>query len=209
MSCRTAQSPASITPRRRARDRAFLALAQAARKTESHKPGDARKCGGSWTGTSLIIDPALVEHAADVGGERTRSAVFTKALQEFAARRHRCACTILWALSNGIRASTIRPSGIERRRLFSPHDRELLALGLEVCRHPATGSRPARLQPLIRTDASSRPCRQKSEGKRSASANPRCAAPRTIPGIAGCGWCGGRPGRAGRSIAARTGIPRP
>lgn len=37
--------------------------------------------------TNLAIDPALLERAVAVSGERTKRAVVTKALQEFIARR--------------------------------------------------------------------------------------------------------------------------
>jgi len=37
--------------------------------------------------TNLSIDPALLERALKVGGERTKKATVTKALQEFIARR--------------------------------------------------------------------------------------------------------------------------
>ena len=37
--------------------------------------------------TNLSIDPALLERAVEVSGERTKKAVVTKALQEFIARR--------------------------------------------------------------------------------------------------------------------------
>ena len=37
--------------------------------------------------TNLAIDPALLDRAFEVSGERTKKAVVTKALQEFIARR--------------------------------------------------------------------------------------------------------------------------
>ena len=37
--------------------------------------------------TNLAIDPALLERAVEVSGERTKKAVVTKALQEFIACR--------------------------------------------------------------------------------------------------------------------------
>jgi Arc/MetJ family transcription regulator len=37
--------------------------------------------------TNLAIDPALLERAVHVSGERTKKAAVTKALQEFIARR--------------------------------------------------------------------------------------------------------------------------
>ena len=37
--------------------------------------------------TNLSIDPALIEEALEVSGERTKKAAVTKALQEFIARR--------------------------------------------------------------------------------------------------------------------------
>ena len=36
--------------------------------------------------TNLAIDPALLDRAVEVSGERTKKAVVTKALQEFIAR---------------------------------------------------------------------------------------------------------------------------
>ncbi|MBV8854563.1 MAG: type II toxin-antitoxin system VapB family antitoxin [Sinobacteraceae bacterium] len=37
--------------------------------------------------TNLSIDPALIEAALEVSGERTKKAAVTKALEEFIARR--------------------------------------------------------------------------------------------------------------------------
>jgi Arc/MetJ family transcription regulator len=37
--------------------------------------------------TNLAIDPDLLERALEVGGERTKRATVTKALEEFIARR--------------------------------------------------------------------------------------------------------------------------
>jgi Arc/MetJ family transcription regulator len=37
--------------------------------------------------TNLAIDPALIERALEISGERTKKAAVTKALQEFIARR--------------------------------------------------------------------------------------------------------------------------
>ena len=37
--------------------------------------------------TNLAIDPALLDRAVQVSGERTKKAVVTKALQEFISRR--------------------------------------------------------------------------------------------------------------------------
>jgi hypothetical protein len=37
--------------------------------------------------TNLSIDPALIEQALKISGERTKAAAVTKALQEFIARR--------------------------------------------------------------------------------------------------------------------------
>ena len=44
-------------------------------------------CGESHMSTNLSIDPALIERALKVSGERTKKAAVTKALQEFIARR--------------------------------------------------------------------------------------------------------------------------
>ena len=38
--------------------------------------------------TNLSIDPALLERALEVSGERTKKAAVTKALEEFIARRN-------------------------------------------------------------------------------------------------------------------------
>ena len=37
--------------------------------------------------TNLAIDPELIKRALEIGGERTKKATVTKALQEFIARR--------------------------------------------------------------------------------------------------------------------------
>lgn len=37
--------------------------------------------------TNLAIDPALIERALELSGERTKKAAVTKALEEFIARR--------------------------------------------------------------------------------------------------------------------------
>jgi hypothetical protein len=37
--------------------------------------------------TNLSIDPALIERALELSGERTKKAAVTKALEEFIARR--------------------------------------------------------------------------------------------------------------------------
>ena len=37
--------------------------------------------------TNLAIDPALLDRALEIGGERTKRATVTKALEEFIARR--------------------------------------------------------------------------------------------------------------------------
>ncbi len=42
---------------------------------------------GSQMATTLVIDPALLDRAMHVSGERTKKAVVTKALQEFIACR--------------------------------------------------------------------------------------------------------------------------
>ena len=45
-------------------------------------------CGGLHImATNLSIDPALIERALEVSGERTKRAAVTKALEEFIARR--------------------------------------------------------------------------------------------------------------------------
>jgi len=45
-------------------------------------------CGGSHImATNLSIDPALIEQALEVSGERTKKAAVIKALEEFIARR--------------------------------------------------------------------------------------------------------------------------
>lgn len=44
-------------------------------------------CEESHMATNLSIDPALIERALEVSGERTKKAAVTKALQEYIARR--------------------------------------------------------------------------------------------------------------------------
>jgi Arc/MetJ family transcription regulator len=44
-------------------------------------------CNTSHMATNLAIDPALLERALVVSGEKTKKAAVTKALQEFIARR--------------------------------------------------------------------------------------------------------------------------
>lgn len=44
-------------------------------------------CKLSHMATNLAIDPALLERALAVGGEKTKKATVTKALEEFVARR--------------------------------------------------------------------------------------------------------------------------
>jgi len=44
-------------------------------------------CKESHMATNLSLDPALIERAVEVSGERTKKAAVTKALQEFIARR--------------------------------------------------------------------------------------------------------------------------
>ncbi len=46
--------------------------------------------------TNLAIDPALLDRAVLVSGERTKKAVVTKALQEFIARREQRRITELF-----------------------------------------------------------------------------------------------------------------
>lgn len=46
--------------------------------------------------TNLSIDPALLEKALQVSGERTKKAVVTQALVEFIARRERARITELF-----------------------------------------------------------------------------------------------------------------
>ena len=44
-------------------------------------------CGDSHMATNLSIDPALIDLALEVSGERTKKAAVTRALEEFIARR--------------------------------------------------------------------------------------------------------------------------
>jgi hypothetical protein len=44
-------------------------------------------CGASHIATNLSIDPALIERALELSGERTKKAAVTRALKEFIARR--------------------------------------------------------------------------------------------------------------------------
>ncbi len=39
--------------------------------------------------TNLEIDPQLLDRALEIGGERTKTAVVTRALEEYVARRQR------------------------------------------------------------------------------------------------------------------------
>lgn len=41
--------------------------------------------------TNLAIDPGLLQRALDIGGERTKKATVTKALEEYIARREQAA----------------------------------------------------------------------------------------------------------------------
>ena len=45
-------------------------------------------CDHSHMATNLAIDPELLEKALEVSGERTKTAVVTRALEEFIARRN-------------------------------------------------------------------------------------------------------------------------
>jgi len=44
-------------------------------------------CGASHMATNLSLDPALIERALELSGERTKKAAVTRALKEFIARR--------------------------------------------------------------------------------------------------------------------------
>ncbi len=44
-------------------------------------------CKESHIATNLSLDPALIERAVEVSGERTKKAAVTRALEEFIARR--------------------------------------------------------------------------------------------------------------------------
>ena len=44
-------------------------------------------CNDSHMATNLDLDPALIERALAVSGERTKKAAVTRALEEFVARR--------------------------------------------------------------------------------------------------------------------------
>jgi hypothetical protein len=60
--------------------------------------------------TNLSIDPALIERALEVSGERTKKAAVTKALQEFIAADSKDACWSCSASSNGTQPTTTRQS---------------------------------------------------------------------------------------------------
>jgi len=47
----------------------------------------ARLCSVPHMATNLDIDPALIDLALEVSGERTKKAAVTRALEEFIARR--------------------------------------------------------------------------------------------------------------------------
>lgn len=55
-----------------------------------------RVCDHSHMATNLSIDPALLDKALQVSGERTKKAVVTQALIEFIARRERARITELF-----------------------------------------------------------------------------------------------------------------
>ena len=64
--------------------------------------------------TNLAIDPALLERAVEVSGERTKKAVVTKALQEFIGRREQRRLVELmgklkWNVSFNYKAERSRP----------------------------------------------------------------------------------------------------
>jgi len=44
-------------------------------------------CDNSHMATNLDIDPKLLQRALEVGGERTKTAVVSRALEEYVARR--------------------------------------------------------------------------------------------------------------------------
>lgn len=44
-------------------------------------------CDNPHMATNLDINPGLLQRALDVGGERTKTAVVTRALEEYVARR--------------------------------------------------------------------------------------------------------------------------
>jgi Arc/MetJ family transcription regulator len=44
-------------------------------------------CGLPHMATNLSLDPALIERALELSGERTKKAAVTRALREFIARR--------------------------------------------------------------------------------------------------------------------------
>ena len=64
--------------------------------------------------TNLAIDPALLDRALEVGGERTKRATVTKALEEFIARRQQRRVLELmgkleWDTSFDVKAERSRP----------------------------------------------------------------------------------------------------
>jgi len=61
--------------------------------------------------TNLALDPALLDRAVEVSGERTKKAAVTKALQEFIAESN-AACSISWASSTGIPPLTTSASAL-------------------------------------------------------------------------------------------------
>ena len=58
--------------------------------------------------TNLSIDPALLERALSVSGEKTKKAAVTRALEEFIARRRQSVCSSSSASSNGTPRMTTR-----------------------------------------------------------------------------------------------------
>src|SRR5436305_15236443 len=99
--CWSAGSPRTISPPTAPQPKpstdSRIPLRPNARSCIAQAPGTAalnppppmcyHMCGGSHMATNLSIDPDLLECALEVGGERTKKATVTKALQEFIARR--------------------------------------------------------------------------------------------------------------------------
>ena len=82
--------------------------------------------------TNLALDHELLEHALRVGGESTKKAVVTRALQEFIARREQRRVAELFGNWSGTRRSTTRwsgPAGNEPARRY-----ERLVSGFAPCR---------------------------------------------------------------------------
>jgi len=80
-----------------------------------------RMCEEQAVATNLAIDPVLLERAQKVGGERTKKATVTHALQEYIARREQAKIveafgTLEWDETYDYKAARSRQRGAGRTR---------------------------------------------------------------------------------------------